>query len=265
MSWVAASLSRHARLVRRVRMRFERLRRRPVRLFRQADGADIDIASYVTAAADRRAGVVTDGRFYVAVRPARRELAVALLLDVSASTDAWVSTNRRIVDVEKDAMLIVCEALDALGDPYGLFAFAGEGAEHVLVPTLKSFGEPSSTLVRRRIAALDSDGYTRLGAPIRHVTAALCRQQAASRLLLLLSDGKPNDIDFYEGPYGLEDTRQAVAEARRQSVVVFCLTVDREAPRYAARIFGHTGFAVLHKPEQLPNVVVEVLRQLVRN
>jgi nitric oxide reductase NorD protein len=187
-----------------------------------------------------------------------------MLVDVSASTDAWVSTNRRIVDVEKEAMLIVCEALDALGDPYALYAFSGEGAEHVSVPTLKSFAERSSAAMRRRIAALDANGYTRLGAPIRHVTAALCRQQAASRLLLLLSDGKPNDVDVYEGPYGLEDTRQAVAEARRQGVTVFCLTVDREAPRYAARLFGRTGFAVLHKPEQLPNVVVEVLRQLVR-
>jgi nitric oxide reductase NorD protein len=228
------------------------------------DGAEVDIASFVTSAADRRAGVTTDGRFYVAVQPARRELAVAMLLDVSASTDAWVSTNRRIVDVEKEAMLIVCEALDALGDPYGLYAFSGEGADHVIVPTLKSFTEPSSAAVRRRIAALDANGFTRLGAPIRHVTAALCRQQAASRLLLLLSDGKPNDVDVYEGPYGLEDTRQAVSEARRQGVTVFCLTVDREAPRYAARLFGRTGFAVLHKPEQLPNVVVEVLRQLVR-
>jgi nitric oxide reductase NorD protein len=264
LAWVQAALARDARLVRRVRTRFERLRRRPVRLFRQADGSEIDVPAYVTAAADRRAGVTADDRLYIATRPARRELAVAMLLDVSASTDAWVSTGRRIVDVEKEAMLVVCEALDALGDPYALFAFSGEGAGHVEVPPLKSFAEPSSLLVRRRIAALDAQGYTRLGAPIRHVTAALCAERAASRLLLLLSDGKPNDVDLYEGPYGLEDTRRAVAEAHRQGVTVFCLTIDREAPGYASRIFGRTGFAVLHKPEQLPNVVVEVLRQLVR-
>ncbi len=208
--------------------------------------------------------MTADDRLYVAMRPARRELAVALLLDVSASTDAWVSPSRRIVDVAKEAMLIVCEALDALGDAYALFAFSGESAEHVAVPSLKGFSEPSSLLVRRRIAALDANAYTRLGAPIRHVTAALCRQRATSRLLLLLSDGKPNDVDLYEGRYGLEDTRQAVAEAHRQGVTVFCLTIDREAPSYAGRIFGRSGFAVLHRPEQLPTVVVEVLRQLVR-
>ena len=119
-------------------------------------------------------------------------------------------------------------------------------------------------LMRRRIAALDSDGYTRLGAPVRHVTATLCGENAAWRLLLLLSDGKPNDVDAYEGRYGIEDTRQAVAEARRQGIAVFCLTVDREAPKYAGRIFGRAGFAVLEKAERLPAVVVEVLRHLIR-
>jgi nitric oxide reductase NorD protein len=262
--WVASVLSRHARLIRRVRTRLERLRPRPLRVYRQVDGPEIDTAAYVTACADRQAGVTPDARLYMAMRAERRELAVALLLDVSASTDAWVSTNRRIVDVEKEAMLVVCEALEALDDRYGMFAFSGEGPDEVSVESLKGFDESSSLAVRRRIAALDCDRYTRLGAPIRHVTAALCRQAAGSRLLLLLSDGKPNDVDVYEGKYGVEDTRQAVAEARRQGVKVFCLTVDREAPRYAPRIFGRAGFSVLHKPEQLPTVVVEVLRHLIR-
>jgi nitric oxide reductase NorD protein len=264
LDWVAACLSRHRALALCVRRRFECVRPRPMRFFRQVDGEEIDIAAYVIAACDRRAGVAMDGRLYVDRRAARRELAVALLLDVSASTDGWVSANQRIVDVEKDAALIVCEALDALGDGYALFAFSGEGPDHVRVVTLKGFTEPSTLLVRRRIAGMEADGYTRLGAALRHVTATLCRQPAASRLLLLLSDGKPNDVDLYEGTYGVEDTRQAVAEARRQGTTVFCLTVDRRAPEYAGRIFGPKGFSVLHKPNQLPRVLVEVLRHLVR-
>jgi nitric oxide reductase NorD protein len=263
-AWVSSTLARHATLVQRVRRRFERLRPRSMRLYRQADGDEVDVAAWVTGDADRRAGVTMDGRLYVAARQARHELAVAILLDVSASTDAWVSTGARIVDVEKEAMLIVSEALDALGDRYALFAFSGEGPEGVSLWTLKSFAEPAGSRVSRRIGALDADRYTRLGAPIRHVTAALCRERAARRLLLVLSDGKPNDEDLYEGRYGVEDTRRAVAEARRQGVSVFCLTVDREAPRYVGRIFGGYGFAVLRKPAQLPAVVVDVLRQLVR-
>lgn len=263
-AWVAEALARHGRLARRVRARFERLRPRPMRLNRQVDGSEVDIAAYVTAAADVRAGTAVDGRMYVDIRHARRELGVALLLDVSASTDAWISTGRRIVDVEKEALLVVCEALDALGDRYGIFAFSGEGADDVAVLTLKSFSDRLDLTVQRRIAALDADRYTRLGAPVRHVTAALGREPAPRRLLLILSDGKPNDVDVYEGRYGVEDTRQAVAEARRQGIAVFCLTVDREAPRYASRIFGSSGFAVLDRPEQLPAVLIEVLRQLIR-
>jgi len=263
-AWVDAANARHARLARRVRVRFERLRPRPVTLNRQIDGDEPDIAAWVDTCADIRAGGTVDGRVYVQRRPSRRELAVALLTDVSASTDAWVSGDRRIVDVEKEALLVVCEALDALGDRYAIFAFAGEGADDVSVLPLKGFHERRDGSVGRRIAGLDADGYTRMGAAIRHVTAALGGQPTSRRLLLVLSDGKPNDIDVYEGQYGVEDTGQAVAEARRQGITVFCLTVDREAPRYAGRVFGPAGFAVLRRTEQLPTVLIEVLQQLVR-
>ncbi len=103
-----------------------------------------------------------------------------------------------------------------------------------------------------------------MGPALRHTTAALTRQPATRRLLLILSDGKPNDVDEYDGRYGIEDARQAVAEARAQNVDVFCLTVDREAPRYAPRIFGRSGFSVLRRPNQLPEVLIELLRRLVR-
>ena len=191
-------------------------------------------------------------------------MTVALLVDVSASTDSWVSGQQRIVDVEKDALLVVCEALAALGDLHAIFAFSGEGAERVAIVPVKSFADRGGDLVWRRIAALDSDGYTRAGAAIRHATAALSGQPTERRLLLILSDGKPNDVDVYEGTYGIEDTRQAVAEARVQGVNVFCLTVDREAPRYAPRIFGRAGFSVLRRPDQLPEALIEVLRRLIR-
>ena len=263
-AWVASALQKHGRLVRRVRTRFERLRPRRMSVGRQPDGPELDIAACITTAADLRAGGVVDDRLYVMQRPARRELRVALLVDVSASTDSWVAGHRRIVDVEKEALLVVCEALDALGDRYGIYAFSGEGPEDVSLLPVKTFAERTSDLVRRRIAALDADRYTRLGAAIRHATAALSREAAGRRLLLILSDGKPNDVDAYEGRYGIEDARQAVAESRVQNVHTFCLTVDREAPRYAPRIFGASGFALLHKAEQLPVVLIDVLRRLVR-
>jgi nitric oxide reductase NorD protein len=262
--WAESALARHGRLVRRVRTRFERLRPLRIRIGRQPDGPELDIAAYVNAAADARAGVVVEDRLYVDVRAGRRELTVALLVDVSASTDSWVSGHHRIIDVEKDALLVVCEALEALGDRHAIFAFSGEGADHVSIVPVKCFTDRAGTIVRRRIAALEADGYTRVGAAIRHATAALSGQPSERRLLLMLSDGKPNDVDAYDGPYGIEDARQAIAEARAQHVDVFCLTVDREAPHYAPRIFGRAGFAVLRRPDQLPEVLIDVLRRMIR-
>ena len=261
--WAASALARHASLVRRVRTRFERLRPRRTRIGRQADGPDVDIAEFVNAAADARAGGIVEDRLYVDVRPARRELTVALLVDVSASTDSWVSGHQRIVDVEKSAARRVRSARGAGRSACDL-CFFRRGRRTRFGRPLKRFTEVTDAAVRRRIAALEADGYTRIGAAIRHATAALSVRPTERRLLLLLSDGKPNDVDAYKGPYGVEDARQAIAEARAQNVNVFCLTVDREAPRYATRIFGRAGFTVLRRADQLPEVLIEVLRRLVR-
>ena len=114
-----------------------------------------------------------------------------------------------------------------------------------------------------RIAGLEPDRYTRLGAALRHATLLLVREQARHRLLLLVSDGKPNDSDEYEGRYGIEDTRQAIVEARLQHLQPFCLTVDRDAPGYARHLFGPTGYTVLRQAQLLPRVLLEVLRGLV--
>jgi nitric oxide reductase NorD protein len=260
--WVERVLARHAILVRRVRRRFEGLRPRRRRVGRQDDGPDLDLAAYVGAFADWRAGRSGDDRLYAAARPARRDLALALLVDVSASTDSWVSGGQRIIDVEKESLIVLLEALEALGDRHAALAFSGEGPGGVRVLTVKDFAEPLGAPVRRRVAALEPDGYTRTGAALRHASALLTSQPARHRLLLVLTDGKPNDVDRYPGRYGIQDTRQAVAEARLQGLVPFCLTVDREAPGYLPSIFGPRGYALLGHPERLPAVLVEVVHRL---
>ena len=264
VAWADAVLRRHAREVHQIRRRFERLRPQRLRLGRQADGPDLDVSAYVTSYADWHAGCPPDDRLYETTRPARRDIAITLLVDISGSTDSWVGDTRRIVDVEKEALLLVCEALDALGDRYNIVAFSGEGPEAVSVYPVKGFGERNNTTVRRRIAALEPDRYTRTGTAIRHATVALAREKAQHRLLLILSDGKPNDVDVYEGRYGIEDARQAVAEARLQGLHPFCITVDREAPVYISRIFGPGAYAVLRHARTLPLVLIDVVRRLVK-
>ncbi|MEO6446069.1 MAG: VWA domain-containing protein [Gemmatimonadaceae bacterium] len=263
-AWAGSVLVRRAALLAEVRRRFERLRPRRLRLGRQLDGPEVDLAAFVASHADRRAGIGSDNRLYEAVVPARRDVAIALLVDVSGSTDSWIMQDLRVVDVEKEALLVVCDALEALGDPYAIFAFSGEGPECVTVLPIKSFEERSGAAVHRRIAALEPDRYTRMGAAVRHATALLSRKSAAHRLLLVLSDGKPNDVDLYEGRYGIEDSRQAVAEARLQGLHPFCVTIDRHAPAYMPRIFGAGSYAALQHPEHLPAVLVDVLRRLIR-
>jgi len=260
-AWAQQTLAAHAPLLRAVRRRFEALRPRRERRGRQLDGDDLDLDAVVAAHADRRAGHPPDERLYSEARPRRRDVAVAFLLDASGSTDASVSGRDRVLDVAKRASLVLAEALRALGDRHAMYAFSGEGPRGVRVWRLRGFREPGGE-TPARIAGLAPDRYTRLGAALRHATAALAGEPAHHRLLLLLSDGKPNDEDVYEGRYGIEDTRQAVVEARAQGVFVFCLTIDREGPAYLPRIFGPHGYAVLPCAEVLPERLVELYRQL---
>ncbi len=265
-AWAEAALERHSSLVRRVRRQFARLRPRRSREHGQPEGTELDLEALVDAYADRRAGVAQSGgedRFYVAERAARRSLAIAVLIDVSASTDSWLAGTRRVIDVEKEALLVVGEALEWLGDRYAMYAFSGEGPAGVQVQVVKAFSDRGGALVHRRIERLEPDRYTRVGAAVRHVTARLATEPAERRLLLLLTDGRPNDVDQYEGRYGVEDTRQAVREAACEGVLVFGLTVDRSAPTYLTTLFGPGRAALLRAPERLPGALVEVLRRLV--
>ncbi|HEY2375619.1 MAG TPA: VWA domain-containing protein [Gemmatimonadaceae bacterium] len=260
--WATATLKEHAALVRHVRERFERLRARRTRVPRQREGDELDLAACVRALVDARTGHTIDDRLYVAVRPARRELAIMLLVDVSGSTDTLVTKTLQVIDVEKIALLIAAEALDALGDRYAMLAFSGKGARSVQLRTIKGFAERNGPTVRSRIAALAPDANTRLGAAIRHATALLDAQSAGHRLLLILSDGKPNDVDTYQGQYGIEDSRQAINEARARDVFPFCLTVDHEDSAYLKRIFGPAGYEILPRPDHLPKVLLQVVRSL---
>jgi nitric oxide reductase NorD protein len=260
--WSDRVLREHHALIRDVRRQFGALRPARQRQTRQLHGHDLDLDAYVDDVAARRAGRTPTDRLYLADRPRRREVVVAFLLDASGSTDAWVSAGRRVLDVEKAATLVCCEALEALGDRYAIYAFAGCGPRDVRVSRVKGFTEGYDEPVRRRIAGLQGEAFTRLGAPIRHLTACLARQRARLRLLFLLSDGKPNDEDAYGAAYGIEDTRQAVAEARLQGVHLFCLTVDRQGSLYPARMFGPHGYTTLWEVTQLPQRLPEVYRRL---
>lgn len=261
-AWVDDTLSRHRSLLNAIRKRFEMLRAQRMRLQCQLDGDDIDLNAVTKAMSDFRAGLPLSQRLYQAVRMARRDMAVTLLIDVSGSTDAWIAAHRRVIDVEREALLLVCNALEGMGEPYSILAFSGTGPQGVTVRSLKDFGERYDREVALRIAGLEPEDYTRAGAAIRHATSLLMQQPAKHRLLLMLSDGKPNDVDQYEGRYGVADMRQAVREARMQGIFPFCLTIDSKAPDYMPAIFGANQYALLPRPELLPTALLDWMKRL---
>nr|WP_240978990.1 VWA domain-containing protein [Longimicrobium terrae] len=199
----------------------------------------------------------------MAVRPARRELSILLLVDVSGSTTERLGAHR-IIDLEKLTILLASEAFDALGDRYAIQTFSSKTARNVRIRTLKDFGERNGETVRRRIAALEPEAFTRMGAAVRHASAQLARQGTSHQLLLIVSDGRPNDDDHYKDTFAVEDARQAIAEARQLGIVPFCLTIDRKGASYLPRIFGAAGHVILRQPDQMPLALTRVVRQLLR-
>lgn len=249
------------RLIRRVRRQFEVLRPRNEILRAQLDGADLDLDAVVRARTDLAAGGQGSDRIHLMSRPQVHDLAVTILVDVSLSTDAWFD-NRRVLDVEKEALLVLANGLSACGDNHSILTFTSRRRDWVRIEEVKAFDEPMSSVVESRIAALKPGYYTRIGAAVRHAAAELGKQPNRKKLLLVLTDGKPNDIDHYEGRFALEDSRRAVIEARRMGLGVFGVTVDREAKSYVPAMFGQNGYALVGNINRLPAALPAIYRSL---
>ena len=264
--WAMTALQLHARESQLAKRQFERLRSHRLRLRKQVQGDELDLEACVEAMVDRRMHVAPADRLYSHVRPGRRDLAIMLLIDISASTGDAVDGQQRVIDVERIAALVACAAFDALGDTYSIVAFSSAGASNVRVHTLKAFGENNSSLVMQRIGALEPHGTTRLGSAVRHATAMLSQQAAPHRLMLILSDGKPNDYDWYFVDYAVQDSRQAVTNARSQGVHPFCITVDAAGGEtYLPKIFGSDGYRVVNKPSQMPQALLQAVLGMIAN
>lgn len=253
----ASALPEHLRQsAQKLKRQFQALRFERQRLHGQPDGDELDIDRVVRHFSDVCSGVSVAGEgLYLQSRCQQRSLSTLVLADVSLSTDAWIGKGAKasnVISVIRDSLMLMGEALTACGDDYALYGFSSLRRTQVRMLKLKGFDENYDEGTRGRIAALVPGYYTRMGAAIRYCTEQLKDRPSQKRLLLIVTDGKPNDLDHYEGRFGLEDTRHAVLQAREVGLIPFCVTIDREAGEYLPHLFGHNRYVVVREATRLP-------------
>ncbi len=250
----------------RVRRRLEVLRAAPRNTRAQQSGDELDLDAWVRFQTEARGGVQHSDAPPIYTRRERgeRSLATLLLADLSLSTDAYATSDARVIDVIRDALYVFGEALAATGDAFEMLGFSSVRRQHVRIQHIKGFGERWGEPVRARVGALKPGFYTRMGAAVRDATRRLAARPERQRLLLVLTDGKPNDLDIYEGRYGLEDTRHAIQEARDAGLTPFCVTIDHEAHDYLPMLFGSNGYALVRQPQDLTRRLTQAWVTLAR-
>jgi hypothetical protein len=292
-------------LISAVRRHFQRIRPEMLkRVKRLRSGEEIEMNDAVDAVIDRKAGITPSERIYQKRERKTRDVATAFLLDLSASTDEWIMEERtaresrprsssqarlleyfsrgiapgeeehigtpqgtkRVIDIEQEALVIMAEALESLGDEYAIYGFSGYGRDNIEFFPIKEFSESYSERVRRRIGAIKPRKSTRMGPAIRHALEKLAGTGSRLKALILLSDGYPQDFDY--GPdrtsreYGLHDTMMALREAKRRNVHTFCVTVDQAGNDYLREMCGGENYLVVKRPSALPRILPRVYRGL---
>ncbi len=293
-------LTGHSALVAQTRKQFELLRPEMFRkIKRLPDGEDFDLDAVIEWIVERQAGAPTEQKLFFRRNKVERDVAVAFLLDMSASTDEEIQKDprdaspddlfdgdprkyltwwaqkraeqaknppRRIIDIEKDALILLIEALETIGDQYGVYGFSGYGRDNVEFYSIKDLKEPFSDTIKRRIDKIAPVRSTRMGPAIRHCITKLRDVQAKVKILVLLSDGRPQDHgygrDRTEKDYAIHDTKMALTEARREGMVPFALTVDRQGHDYLKQMCTDMGYEVVSDIESLPRRLPTLYRQL---
>jgi nitric oxide reductase NorD protein len=249
------------RRIREVRRQFEALRPRRILQPRQIDGSELDLDALLTTQADMAATGRGSDRIWQSARQIERDLSVAFLIDTSRSTEAAIG-DTSVIEVARESMAALAAGIDAAGDRLGIWGFSSLRRDRVFLTRCKNFDAPMDAGITANIGALKPGHYTRLGAAIRHVTAQLAAEPSARKLLIVLTDGKPNDLDHYEGQHGIEDSHMAVREARNAGLALHGIIIDEDGQDWFARIFGRGGFTLLPHPERLTRVLPEIYRRL---
>jgi nitric oxide reductase NorD protein len=256
-SFYRDTLEKYAGVIKHLRRKFEALRDENRLDKRQTQGDEIDLDALIEALADAKDGREMSDRLFVRLHRAERNIAVAFLVDMSGSTKGWIN------EAEREALILLCEALELLGDRYAIYGFSGTTRKRCELFRIKTFDEHYGDEVKARISGIRPQEYTRMGFALRHMTRLLNQVEARTRVLMTLSDGRPDDyFDVYRGQYGIEDTRMALLEASRTGIHPFCITLDRDARDYLPHMYGTARYIILDDVRQLPIKVTDIYRRI---
>jgi hypothetical protein len=267
-NFVELTRSRYGGVISSIRRQFQLMKPENLaKIHKEIDGEEFDLNAVVDYVIDRRADGMQSDRLYTKRLRRQRDVAVSLLLDQSSSTARTITRNplqpythpgRRIIEIEKEGLILMSEALEAVGDVYSIYGFTSEGRRNVKFYMVKDFDERYSEEIERRIGGISFQNNTRLGAAIRHASAKLQRQDARTKLLIILTDGRPYDHDYGDARYAREDVRESLTEARLAGVTPFCITIDRDSEAELKDLYGDVGYTiiddVLSLPERMPNI-----------
>lgn len=235
-----------------------------IRIRKLEDGDELDLNAAVSAAIDTRLRRQPDPRVMMRVLRKTRDTAVLVLLDLSESTNDPAAGGQTVLSLTQTACLMLADAIHRVGDRFALHGFCSDGRSNVFYSRIKDFDQPWGDAAKARIMGAEGKLSTRMGTAIRHATAQLSRVKAARKLMLVLTDGAPADIDVRDPFYLRADARHAVDAARRQGVIPFCLTLDPGADAYAQRIFGARNVQVLDRVDRLPERLPQLYASLTR-
>jgi nitric oxide reductase NorD protein len=262
--FVAATFHEYGGIVTQIRRNFQLMRPERLRKMRfQMEGDDLDTDGLVEYVVDRRTRVTPTGRVYIKRDKKDRDVTTAFLVDMSSSTDRKIDGRKRVMDIEKESLLLMCEALEAIRDEYAIYGFSGNGREDCEFYVIKEIGERYDDRVKARIGGIYARQKTRMGPAIRHTARRLAAADSHIKLMILLTDGKPYDTDTYQdNQYAQEDTKMALREARREKIHLFCVTVDSEGADYLPNMYSDANFVVVDDVRTLPQRLPQLYRRL---
>lgn len=273
------ALGDYARLIPEVRRQFQRIRPEMYRIVRGLeDGEDFDLNAAIAARVDARAGLAPSNRLYVARKREERDVATLFLVDMSASTDEPYADaaaparaggrSRRIIDLTKETLVIMAEALEEIGDAYAIYGFSGHGRERVEIYRVKSFAETLNPTVKGRLGGIEPKRSTRMGTALRHAVEKLAGVTSRCKHLFLLSDGFPQDYDYGQdrrsNVYGIRDTAVALREAEAAGITPFCITVDKAGHDYLRQMCDESRYMVIEDITALPRELPKIYQRVVR-